>query len=147
MLKNVDNVDKYKKRNKCVLVEFPLETTSRRHGEPKNQSWHEATSPTTNRRRVGGGRACGSAWSVVEKHWALGPQLQEHGCVNPSSGLRGRPWTINTQAINDLEELLREAPSLFLDENGEWLALYHDMPTSTTALHYNLHEHSCKFFC
>ena len=28
MLKNVDNVDKYKKRNKCVLAEFPLQSTS-----------------------------------------------------------------------------------------------------------------------
>ena len=77
MLIKVVNTKKEIKWNKCVQAEFPLETTSRHHGEPKNQSWHEATSPTTNRRGVGADRACGSAWSVVKKHWALGPQIQD----------------------------------------------------------------------
>jgi hypothetical protein len=31
-------------------------------------------------------------------------------------------------------------PSLLLDEIGEWLALYHDQPISTTALHDNLKD-------
>jgi len=39
-----------------------------------------------------------------------------------------------------LRELIRETPSLFLDEIGEWLALYHDVPISTTALHNNLRQ-------
>lgn len=63
-----------------------------------------------------------------------------HGCVDPPSGLRGRPRILTTQAINDLQELIRETPLLFLDEIGEWLALYHDISISTTALHYNLRE-------
>ena len=47
---------------------------------------------------------------------------------------------LNAQAIDDLHELIQGTPSLFLDEIGEWLALYHDQPISTTALHYNLRE-------
>jgi hypothetical protein len=35
---------------------------------------------------------------------------------------------------------LMETPSLFLDEIGEWLAIYHDQPISTTALHMNLYD-------
>ena len=33
-----------------------------------------------------------------------------------------------------------ETPTLFLDEIGEWLALYHNRPILTTALHDNLQE-------
>ncbi|KAF8236082.1 hypothetical protein L208DRAFT_1532852, partial [Tricholoma matsutake] len=48
---------------------------------------------------------------------------------------------MNAKAIEDLHELIRETPSLFLEEEiGEWLALYHDLPISTTALHDNLWE-------
>jgi hypothetical protein len=36
--------------------------------------------------------------------------------------------------------LLLENPSLLLDEIGEWLAIYHDQPISTTALHDNLKD-------
>jgi transposase len=65
---------------------------------------------------------------------------ETHGCVDPPSALRGRPWIINAQVIDELHELIRETPSLFLDEIADWLALYHDMPISTTALHKNLHN-------
>ena len=34
--------------------------------------------------------------------------------------------------------LYKKAPSLYLDEIKEWLALYHDQPISTTALHNHL---------
>jgi len=59
--------------------------------------------------------------------------------VDPPSVLRGRPRILNSEAI-DLHELIRGTPTLFLDEIGEWLALYHDQPISTTALHDNLRE-------
>ena len=36
--------------------------------------------------------------------------------------------------------MLIESPSLLLDEIGEWLAIYHDQPISTTALHDNLKD-------
>ena len=62
-----------------------------------------------------------------------------HRCVNPSSALRGRPRIINTpHAIDDLHKLIQETPLLYLDEIREWLALFHDMQFSTTALHDNL---------
>ena len=56
-----------------------------------------------------------------------------YGCVNPSPVLQGRRRLLNAAAIEDLHELIRESPSLFLDEVAEWLALYHDQPISTTA--------------
>ena len=40
----------------------------------------------------------------------------------------------------DLRQLIDETPSLFLDEISEWLAIYHDQPISTTALHMNLQD-------
>ena len=38
----------------------------------------------------------------------------------------------------ELHDLITENPSLLLDEIGEWLAIYHNQPISTTALHNNL---------
>ena len=40
--------------------------------------------------------------------------------------------------MDDLQEMINERPSLFLDKISEWLTLYHDQPISTTALHNNL---------
>jgi transposase len=53
---------------------------------------------------------------------------------------RGRLRLLNAAAIDDLCGLISETPSLFLDEIGEWLALYHDIPISTTALHNTLRD-------
>ncbi|KAF5378873.1 hypothetical protein D9615_006901 [Tricholomella constricta] len=65
---------------------------------------------------------------------------ETHGRVDPPSVLRGRPRILTQDALNDLQELIQESPSLFLDEIGEWLALYHNQPISTTALHDNLRD-------
>ncbi|KAF8237323.1 hypothetical protein L208DRAFT_1248492 [Tricholoma matsutake] len=65
---------------------------------------------------------------------------ETHGCIDPLSALRGQPQIMNAKAIEDLHELICETPSLFLEEIGEWLALYHNLPISTTALHDNLWE-------
>jgi hypothetical protein len=40
----------------------------------------------------------------------------------------------------ELRQLITKNPSLLLDQIGEWLALYHDQPISTTALHDNLKD-------
>ncbi|KAF8798255.1 hypothetical protein BYT27DRAFT_7033318, partial [Phlegmacium glaucopus] len=40
----------------------------------------------------------------------------------------------------DLRNLIQESPELYLDEIGVWLALYHEVQISTTALHENLRE-------
>jgi len=63
-----------------------------------------------------------------------------HGMVVPPSYHRGRRRLLSAEAIGDLNELIDESPELYLDEIGEWLALYHDIPMSTTALHDNLHD-------
>ena len=70
------------------------------------------------------------------RRWA--DNYDTYGRVDPPSVLRGCPRLLNSEAISDLQELIRETPTLFLDEIGEWLALYHDQPISTTALHDNL---------
>ncbi|KAF8805496.1 hypothetical protein BYT27DRAFT_7104415, partial [Phlegmacium glaucopus] len=56
---------------------------------------------------------------------------QTHGRVDPPAALLGRSRISNAQAINDLPELIPGTPSVFLEEFGEWLALYHDMPILT----------------
>ncbi|KIM57797.1 hypothetical protein SCLCIDRAFT_129613, partial [Scleroderma citrinum Foug A] len=47
---------------------------------------------------------------------------------------------LNVAILDDLHELIRENPSLFLDEIDEWLAIYHDQPISTTTIHDNLRD-------
>lgn len=42
--------------------------------------------------------------------------------------------------VEELHELMLESPELYLDEIGIWLAIYHDVQISTTALHNNLRE-------
>jgi transposase len=40
--------------------------------------------------------------------------------------------------LSDLHDLIRESPSILLDELAEWLAIYHDQLISTSALSQNL---------
>ena len=70
------------------------------------------------------------------ERWAN--NFDEYGCVNQPGGLQGRPHTLNATVMAELDDLIWETPSLFLDEISEWLAIYHDQPISTTALHMNL---------
>jgi len=63
-----------------------------------------------------------------------------HGCVNPPTPLRGRPRLLTHRITEELHDLITENPSLLLDEIGEWLAIYHDQPISTAALHDNLKD-------
>jgi len=72
------------------------------------------------------------------ERWAN--NFDEYGCANQPGGLQGRPRTLNATVMAELDDLIRETPSLFLDEIGEWLAIYHDQPISTTALHMNLYD-------
>ena len=61
-----------------------------------------------------------------------------HGCVSPPKLIMGCPRLLSADMIDDIQQLLQEDSSLLLDEIVEWLALYHDQPISTTALHDNL---------
>ena len=89
-----------------------------------NQSWREVTGPTTNRRRVGAGRTCGCAWPKLGVLWKRIEywvhNYMTHGSVDPPSGLRRRPWVINTQAVDDLLKLIQEtAENRFFSKWGE----------------------------
>jgi transposase len=72
---------------------------------------------------------------------------ENHGSVNPPTPLRGRRRLLNSHIAEELHELLIESPSLLLDEIGEWLAIYHDQPISTTALHDNLKDLGLTYKC
>ena len=63
-----------------------------------------------------------------------------HGHVNPPSALQGRHRILTGEVIGELRELIQENPELYLDEIGEWLALYHHIQISKTALHDNLRD-------
>lgn len=65
---------------------------------------------------------------------------ETHGCVNPPTPLRGRRRMLSSDVAEELHEMFIENPSLLLDEIREWLAIYHDQPISTTALHDNLKD-------
>ena len=65
---------------------------------------------------------------------------ETHGHVNPPTFLRGRRPILSINVLEELHELILESPGLYLDEIGIWLALYHDVQISTTALHDNLRE-------
>ena len=62
------------------------------------------------------------------------------GRVDPLSFLRGRRRILSADVVEDLRDLIQETPELYLDEIGEWLALYHEVQISMTALHENLRD-------
>jgi transposase len=62
------------------------------------------------------------------------------GCVDPPSYLRGRRRILSADVAEDLNDLIQESPGLYLDEIGLWLAVYHEVQISTSALHDNLQE-------
>jgi transposase len=70
--------------------------------------------------------------------WAT--NYEAFGSVKSPTVIAGRPRVLNTTAVQGLHELLVESPQLYLDEMAEYLALYHDLPISTTTLHDNLTE-------
>ncbi|KAH7918110.1 hypothetical protein BV22DRAFT_1108445 [Leucogyrophana mollusca] len=92
----------------------------------------------------------GDGWEMDEIADALGiseksigrweDKMLQEGRVDTPSILHGRRRLLNATAIAELQELIKESPSLFLDEISEWLAIYHDQPISTAALHNNLHD-------
>jgi len=89
-------------------------------------------------------------WEMSEIAAALGVSTKSiprwhnnygiHGRVDPPSALRGRHRILTSDVIGELRELMQESPELYLDEIGEWLALYHNIQISTTALHDNLRD-------
>jgi len=67
---------------------------------------------------------------------------ETHGRVDPPSALRGRRRILSGEVIGELRELLQESPELYLDEIGEWLALYHEIhPRQSTRPWYLKENH------
>ena len=84
-------------------------------------------------------------WDIERIAVALGvssssTNYDEHGRVNPPTPIMGHPRLLDQVMTDEIHELLAENPSLLLDEIGEWLAIYHDQPISTTTLHENLRD-------
>jgi transposase len=95
------------------------------------------------------------ALCLIEKGWtskdiveALGVSLKsitqwednhkQHGHVDPPTVLQDRPRILTSAMTDNLQEMIKETPSLFLDEISKFLTLYHNQPISTTTLHNNL---------
>src|SRR5258705_13658037 len=68
----------------------------------------------------------------------MGGEVGRLRASRSSFTLARHPQALNAAAMEDIRELIHEAPSLFLDEIAEWLAIYHEQPISTTVLHDNL---------
>jgi transposase len=77
-----------------------------------------------------------SSQSIVRWH----NNYKTQGRVDPPSFLRGRRRILSAFAIADLHELIQQNPELYLDEISLWLALFHGVQISTSALHNNLRE-------
>ena len=66
---------------------------------------------------------------------------RDHGSVvPPPSYARGRPRLIPPAVSEELYALLREDPTLYLDEIQEWLIIAHDIGIGKTALNDHLHD-------
>lgn len=74
------------------------------------------------------------------KRWHDKYETHGGGRVDPPTFLRSRRPILSADVLEGLHELILESPELYLDEIGIWLALYHDVQISTTALHDNLRE-------
>jgi len=78
-------------------------------------------------------------WELPEITDVLGVSLKsinwwtdnhdQHGMVIPPSYHQGWCRLLSAEAISDLKELIDKSLELYLNEIGEWLALYHDSPS------------------
>jgi len=73
---------------------------------------------------------------------------ETHGRVNPPSFLRGRRCILSAGVVDDLRDLMRESPELYLDKIGIWLTLYHKsryqpLPCMIISGNWDLHASSC----
>lgn len=87
-------------------------------------------------------------WSYEEVVAALGVSessirrwevlKDETGSLETFKRLRGRTSLLTPAVDDELRTLIKETPSLYLDELALWLALQHDIRISPTALQMNL---------
>lgn len=81
--------------------------------------------------------ALGMSQRSVER-WQTNWEL--FGEATPKTTKRGRPRILDQVMLANLRELIREHPDLYLDEIGQWLAIYEDVEISTSALHDSLED-------
>ncbi|KAF8235255.1 hypothetical protein L208DRAFT_1258044, partial [Tricholoma matsutake] len=85
------------------------------------------------------------ALQLIDEGWEMAEVVEVLNVSSKSIRCWDHHYEIHGCAIEDLHELIHETPSLFLEQIGEWLALYHDLPISTTTLHDNLWELGLTF--
>ncbi|KAF8240126.1 hypothetical protein L208DRAFT_1234393 [Tricholoma matsutake] len=76
---------------------------------------------------------------LIDEGW----EMQDVADILSVASKSIRRWADNYNTHGcaiSVQELIRKTTTLFLDEIGEWLALYHDQPISTTAFHDPLRE-------
>lgn len=86
-----------------------------------------------------------SGWSTPQVVAALGvskrtlarwhASFQQYGHIPRLTYLSGRRRKLTAKHLQDLQELLRANPSIYLEEVVEWFALHHDLPISITSIH------------
>ncbi|KIK49951.1 hypothetical protein GYMLUDRAFT_120653, partial [Collybiopsis luxurians FD-317 M1] len=89
-------------------------------------------------------------WDIAKIVQALGVSTKSisrwqdnydtHGHVNPHHPVHGRRRILSSSTMLEIQQLLAEDPSLYLDEILEWLAIFHDRPISLSALCKNLKD-------
>jgi hypothetical protein len=68
---------------------------------------------------------------IDQEYWATGVQFAQHGTISHRSHMPRRPSALYAAAIEDISDLIRDAPSLFLEEIADWLAVCQDQPIDT----------------
>ena len=76
-------------------------------------------------------------WEYQPKAFHAGTTTTRFTVAFDPSALHGRHRILTGKVIGELRGLIQESPELYLDEIGEWLALYHNIQISTTFLHDN----------
>lgn len=89
-------------------------------------------------------------WDIAEVVEALGvsaksigrwqDNYETEGHVMPRYPVRGRRRILTSSIMQEIHELYKEDPSLYLVEITEWLAIFHDKPISLGALCMNLKD-------
>ncbi|KAJ8457648.1 hypothetical protein ONZ51_g11397 [Trametes cubensis] len=72
------------------------------------------------------------------KRW--GRNLAAHGVVQRKSPLHGRKRILSTRILEDIQDLLRSSPALYLDEIARWVAITYGQQVSVKTIHRSLKD-------
>ncbi|KAI0755856.1 hypothetical protein C8Q74DRAFT_1176254, partial [Fomes fomentarius] len=86
-----------------------------------------------------------SGWSTSQVVAALGvskrtlgrwqASFQQYDHISRLTYLCGRRRKLTAKHLQDLQELIRANPGIYLEEVVEWFACHHDLPISITSIH------------